>query len=66
MSHLSQPKPASDLHDGDKMWDPTGCYLVTNVRRDAGVVTFDVHDASDGYTATGWELPERELVRLYV
>ena len=56
--------PARDLRDGDLMWDASGPYRVSNVRRAVGVVTFDVD--SEDFHAEGWQLAADELVRVYV
>lgn len=58
-------KPARDLRAGDVMWDASGPYRVTKVRRESEVVTFDVEGEQD-FLGEGWQLGADEQVRVYV
>lgn len=60
----TQYVPARDLRAGDVMWDASGPYRISNVRRANGQVTFDVDAA--GFQERGWALAEDEQVRIYV
>ena len=58
--------PARDLTEGDVMWDPSGPYRVSNVRKDRVKVTFDVVGYEHDFGAAGWVLDLTETIRIYV